>query len=169
MTELPAEIRIGGALTPEQAQRLEELVIRLELHREWDDFVDGRVVDRESLLGCVEEGHLTFRDSQAAYGSFSELETFLVAEKLPYDCVSESQGDVGGCCDMYRPQWGETPRAVAAANDLAIMIAAAPALDAFRCLERGDVAEATKLLREALGPLVLPEAELPEFSILELP
>lgn len=59
---------------------------------DWGDSIAQQFKNEEQLLACLNnENHLNFKDDQARYGEFQELEDFLRENDIPYIRNSEAK------------------------------------------------------------------------------
>jgi hypothetical protein len=108
---LAAQITIGGCISRALAPRLCKLICQTRLSLDWgeaplepasaeDLLAARRTIDGDWLLQLV--------DDDAPYGSFPDLEAFLIKYEIPFDRQTDSGHGYDGCLVTYRPDSGKT-------------------------------------------------------------
>ena len=118
------------------------------------------------LLKYVEEGHLTFRDDDRAWGEFLELEQFLVQEKIAFNRYHSPRYEVSGELVQFRP--GMDAPVSALANDSAVILVEAQDVQRIRdMLKASDWPEDTVKIMKELDDLCF-EADITPLPAFEL-
>lgn len=159
------EIHIGGALRvadhdPDEVARF--LGECSEQPIAWGEPSPGREVTLSTIDQVVDEaaGFIIFRDDQARYGEFEELEELCRQLGLPYDRISEARYEHNGELVRWRP--GMEEPLVETADQSGKPVILREQLEAcLATLKAGRVQEGIKALQD-LAPDIAP---LPRFEV----
>lgn len=106
---MAAQITIGGCLSRAIAQRLCKVITQTGVSLDWDEARFEPAVPEEliSARRTIDgEWLLSLMDNEARYGSFVDLEDFLVKHEIPFDRQSDSGHGYDACLVTYRPEAG---------------------------------------------------------------
>ena len=99
----PTEIAIGGAVGRERVPELIGAINTAELQHEWGSPIREIRSEAELLEYRDENGLLWFCNAEQNWGSFEDLEAFLVEEEIAYDRRHEPLYEYNGELVQYRP------------------------------------------------------------------
>ena len=145
----PTEIRLGCAVRRERVPALIRAINAAELQDEWGSPIVEIESEAELLAYSNEEGLLWFCHIEQRWGTFEDLEAFLVEEKIAFDRRHEPVYEYNGELVQYRPGF-EQP-VVTEANASAKAVVQVSELKEIRdrlklCQTMDDIREATERL-----------------------
>ena len=99
----PTEIRLGCAVRREQVRTLIRAINAAELQDEWGSPIVEIESEAQLLEYRNEKGLLWFCHIEQNWGTFKDLEAFLVEEKIAFDRRHEPVYEYNGELVQYRP------------------------------------------------------------------
>ena len=165
----PTQIRIGGQVNRAIIPELLGAINAEGLQSDWGSCLPD-ITSEEQLLEHMEDGHLTFRDEERAWGEFADLEQFLVENGIPFNRSHCPRYEYDGELVQFRT--GMEAPAVAAANDSGVIVIEAPEIQRIRdILKTAQNMEDVRKAMDELNELCF-EADiepLPAFEIVVFP
>jgi|MudIll2142460700_1097286.scaffolds.fasta_scaffold67830_4 hypothetical protein len=98
-----AQITIGGDVPRSLVEGLCNEISASGGSRDWGETSCEPSSAEELLASRGEDGTITLYDSEARYGEFPELESFLTAHGIPFDRTSEAKWEYDGEIVKFRP------------------------------------------------------------------
>ena len=112
------EIEIGGTIRRQDIQALADAIAAEGVSLDWGDGSVGVEEIKELIEEAAKKGEtLTFRDDQAAYGEFTELEELCQKLKVAYKRSSEAKYDYDGELVLFLPGRMKNPCTMNATQD----------------------------------------------------
>lgn len=108
---LAAQLTIGGCISRALAPRLCKLITHAGLSLDWGEAplepasVEELLAARRTIDG---DWLLQLADDDAPYGSFPDLEAFLMKHEIPFDRQTDAGHGYDACLVTYRPRTGKT-------------------------------------------------------------
>jgi len=131
----PGEITIGGPIPREHLPEFVKLLDRT-----------GLLTDGPGLHKYLDNGHLFFRDAEASYGCFREVEDFLQAQDIEFDRWSDGTYEYDP--EMVTFRKGGKPRSWPTDRDGKRVVLAS---DVAKLLKQRNIREVRQQFRKLVG------------------
>ena len=148
----PGEISIGGPIPREHLPEFVKLLDRT-----------GLLTDGPGLHKYLDKGHLFFRDAEASYGCFRELEDYLQAHGIEFDRWSDGTYEYDP--EMVTFRKGGKPRSWPTDRDGQRVVRVS---EVDKLLKQRGIKEARRQFRKLLDPVIPPLKKItPEGLLLQ--